>query len=366
MNGRDRFLTALANEKPDRLPCQVHNWMGYYLNRYLGGADVFTAYEMFDMDPVIYVGPIYHFDESDLANGRHEHQNLGQDADGITHMVDTWTTPGGVLTQKSASNEFTAWVTKRIIETKQDFEIWSKYMPVPIGCDWSPVIEAKKRIGNRGIVRSVLYDFGQCSPWQSFCILFETESAIMAAMDDPQWVHHVLSDLLDKKLRAIERMGKSELDLVEVGGGAGSNTVISPKMFREFCLPYDQKQIRATQEGGPKVVYHLCGGLMKMLDLVVETGANGLETMTPPEMGGDCNLSEATKKVGDKLFFIGGFDQNRGFEKGTPETARQLVRECHEACPDGGYICSPSDHFFFGDPENVRAFSEEARGCEYS
>lgn len=54
MNGRERFLTALRNGKPDRLPCQVHSWMRYYLDTYLHGMDQFEAYEYFGMDPVIY------------------------------------------------------------------------------------------------------------------------------------------------------------------------------------------------------------------------------------------------------------------------------------------------------------------------
>ena len=39
MTGRERFLTALKNGKPDRLPCQVHSWMVYYLHTYLKGMD---------------------------------------------------------------------------------------------------------------------------------------------------------------------------------------------------------------------------------------------------------------------------------------------------------------------------------------
>lgn len=39
MTGRERFLTALHNQKPDRLPFQVHSWMRYYLNTYLNGMD---------------------------------------------------------------------------------------------------------------------------------------------------------------------------------------------------------------------------------------------------------------------------------------------------------------------------------------
>ena len=87
--------------------------------------------------------------------------------------------------------------------------------------------------------------------------------------------------------------------------------------------------------------------------------------MTPTSMGGDCDLAEAEKMVGGRLFFIGGFDQNAGFERGTPEEAKKQVYACHESCPDGGYICSPSDHFFFGDPANIRAFADAAGECVY-
>jgi uroporphyrinogen-III decarboxylase len=137
-------------------------------------------------------------------------------------------------------------------------------------------------------------------------------------------------------------------------------------MFREFCLPYDRRQNELLREAGLKVVCHLCGGLMPMLDLVLETGADGLETMTPPSMGGDCDLREASRRVGDRLFFIGGFDQNAGFENGTPERARQLVFDCFEATKDhAGYILCPSDHFFHGDPACLQAYADAAKECVY-
>jgi uroporphyrinogen decarboxylase len=88
--------------------------------------------------------------------------------------------------------------------------------------------------------------------------------------------------------------------------------------------------------------------------------------MTPPSMGGDCDLREASRRVGDKLFFIGGFDQNAGFERGTPESTRRLVHECFEATKDhAGYIVSPSDHFFHGDPACLQAFAAAAKECAY-
>ncbi len=365
MTSRERLLTALSNEKPDRLPCQVHSWMDYYLHTYLGGVDQYQAYERFGMDAVIYVAPKYEYADNDLANWEVKTRELGRDSGGNQLWERTITTPKGQLTCQGARNLFTSWDTKHLIETEQDFEIWNEFVPLPVAVDWSPVIAAKERIGDGGIVRSSFFDFGQGSPWQSFCYMYGTENTIFAAFDKPDWLHYVLTSLLEKKLTVIDRGERNHLDLVETGGGAGSSTVISPALFREFCLPYDQRQHQALHDAGTKVVYHLCGGLMPMLDLVVENLADGLETMTPPSMGGDCDLAEASRRVGDKLFFIGGFDQNAGFEKGSPQVAKQLVQQCHTACPEGGYICSPSDHFFFGAPENIQAFVDAAKECVY-
>jgi uroporphyrinogen decarboxylase len=172
-----------------------------------------------------------------------------------------------------------------------------------------------------------------------------------------------LKSLLDKKLEVLARAGKIEFDLVETGGGAGSSTVIGPAFHKRFCLPYDRIQHDALHQAGARIVYHLCGGVMPLLEMVAENGADGLETMTPPSMGGDCDLAEARRHVGDKLFFIGGFDQNKGFENGSPQLVREMVFSLFRACPEGGYICSPSDHFFFGNPENIRAFANAAKGC---
>jgi uroporphyrinogen-III decarboxylase len=364
MTGRERFLTVLENGKPDRLPCQVHSWMPYYLDTYLDGMDQFAAYEHFSMDPVVYVDPIYEYDEKDLANWQVEHKELGI-VSGNQAWVDIIHTPDGNLYDKRARNEYTRWRTEYLIKTEKDFEIWKKHVPVPVKVDWSPVMNAKKKIGDKGIVRASFFDFGQGSPWQSLDTMMGTEPLIMAAIDKPEWVSYALEIMLEKKLRAIEIGSRFELDLVETGGGAGSSTVISPDMHRKFCLPYDKKQHEALHSAGTKVVYHLCGGIMPLLETVVENGTDALETMTPPAMGGDCDLEAATQRVGDKLCFIGGFDQNKGFENGDRDTIERMVKQLFEACPDGGYICSPSDHFFFGDPANIRAFSEFCSNCIY-
>ena len=366
MTSRERMLRALNNERPDRLPCQVHNWMPYYLKNYLGGMDKWQAFEKFDMDHAIYVSPEYIYAEKDLANWCVSQKDLGKDGSGNPCELIEITTPKGMLRKKVIHTDVTDYDTEYLIKDMADFEIWNEYYPVPIRADFDPINQVKDRLGDRGIIRSHPFSPGQGSPWQSFCTLFGTEQSIMLGMDEPETLHHVLGAIVQKTLRVTEMWKNTPADMVEVGGGAGSSTVISPNFYREFGLPYDQQQNRLFLEAGLKVVNHFCGGLMPMLDLVVESGADGLETMTPPSMGGDCDLREASNRVGDKLFFIGGFDQNAGFEHGTPESARKLVFECFEATKDhAGYILCPSDHFFSGDPACLQAFADAARECEY-
>jgi uroporphyrinogen-III decarboxylase len=359
------MLTALANERPDRLPCQVHGWMGYYLNHFLGGIDQWEAFEKFGMDFAIYVSPTYKYSDTAMANWQVETVKLPDDSEGNHPWVETITTPKGALHRKGAYNEVTGWVTEPPIKGERDFELWNEFVPVPISADFTEMNKVKERLGDRGIIRSHPFSPGQGSPWQSFTCLHCVEDAIMLGMDEPDLLHHYLDCILDKTLTVTRMWNGTPADMVEVGGGAGSSTVISPSFYREFGLPYDQKQNEVFHDVGVKVVNHFCGGLMPMLDLAVESGADGLETMTPISMGGDCDLREASRRVGDKLFFIGGFDQNAGFTS-TPEVARRLVFECFEATKDhAGYICCPSDHFFDGDPENVRAFAEACRECVY-
>jgi uroporphyrinogen decarboxylase len=230
MTGRERLLTTIHNGKPDRLPCLIHAWVDYHLKNTMHGMDQFQAYECIGMDPVIYTGPNYIYNAKDYANWTMEQRDLGVDADG-NHLWERFiTTPKGVLTEKGSFDDTTSWATEFIIKIERDFDLWSEYVPLPERIDWAPVREAKRKVGENGIVRGYAFDFGQLSPWQTFSsILYGTQPAIMACYDRPDWMHHMLDDLLKKKLTVLGRSDTLEYDLVESGGGGASSTVISTK-----------------------------------------------------------------------------------------------------------------------------------------
>ena len=90
----------------------------------------------------------------------------------------------------------TSWDVEPLIKTEDDFKLWNDYYPIPYAADLSAIQAAHDKVGDRGIVRSHPFSPGQGSPWQSFCTLVGTEQAIYMAMDKPDFVHHALDENL--------------------------------------------------------------------------------------------------------------------------------------------------------------------------
>ena len=198
-------------------------------------------------------------------------------------------TPGGALTAVVQSNEYTSWLSEPFVKCKQDIDIIGKYSTAP-KCDTSAVNNASEQFGERGIVRGSVCGFdiyGQPGCWQDACCLVGTEQMIMATYDDPEWVHELLGILFRRKKGFIESMKGARYDVVEHGGGAASSTVISPMIFDKFVAPYDAPLIDLLHGAGMRVVYHTCGGMMPLLELIADMKPDAMETFTPPAMGGD-------------------------------------------------------------------------------
>ena len=190
---------------------------------------------------------------------------------------------------------------------------------------------------------------------------------ILATYDDPEWVHELLHILQRRKKIYIESMEGARFDVHELGGGSGSSTVISPKIFEKFVAPYDAELIKTAHRVGQRITYHTCGGMMPILELIADMKPDAMETFTPPGMGADVDLAEAKQRIGDRVCMIGGFDQLHYLVGCTPEETRAEVRRCFEkAGPNGGYILSPSDHFFEANLTCLEAFANEARKCVYN
>lgn len=361
MTGKERLLRALHRERPDRVPATVHQWQPYHLNKYLDGIDALAAFQRFELDASIAYLPVT---EPESPNWRIERDH-DTSADGYPLIRRRYHTPQGTLTDTIELRPHTAWTVSQLVKQPEDVELIDKYMPIA-RLDRAAVAREYDRVGDAGILRGFIWGLqGGC--WQDACELYGLRDLILATHRDPAWVHHFLRVLQDKKLRFIEEsLAGAKYDLIETGGGAGSSTCISPKLHREFCLPYDRQQHDALHAVGLPVVYHTCGGMMPLLEMIVENGCDASETLTPPGMGGDARPAEIKRRIGDRVCLIGGINQGEVLDCGTRDEVRaEVFRLFSELGPGGGYIMSPSDHFFETPPDNLQAYAEAARECRY-
>jgi hypothetical protein len=385
MTSKERFITALERRTPDRLPVTTHHLMDSFLKDTMGGQSSDAFFQTFGMDPIRWVvahrpsnpdteypdpgqGQIGFLDARRVASDQWRIREEPLPGHAYPTVRYTLETPGGSLSTVLQSNQHTTWVTEHLIKDPRDIDLIANYATSP-ACDVEAINRAAEDFGDQGLVRGhfCCFDiYGQPGCWQDAACLVGIENLILATFDDPDWVHSLLRILLDRKLAYTQSLLGAQYDLIELGGGDASSTDISPKLFDEFVAPYDRRIIEAAHQAGQRVVYHTCGGMMPLLERIADMEPDAMETFTPAAMGGDADLREAKERIGDRVCMIGGFDQFHFFSGCSPEATRAEVRRCFQAAgQNGGFILSPSDHFFEAQPELLRAFADEARACRY-
>lgn len=385
MNSKERFLKAIKIETPDRLPVTTHHLMPSFLKKIMNGESSQFFFDTFGLDPITWEmayafdkdkGEFYdptHIDLGFLEARRICTDNWRYKIEEIPHK-DYFTQRFSIITPKKTlsmilqSDIHTTWVAEYLIKEKTDIDILAEYMPSP-KCDVAAINAAADAFGEKGLVRGHIccFDgFGQPGTWQDAACITGVVPLIMDTFEDPEWVHSLLKILQARKRTYIDSLAGAKYDILELGGGDASTTVISPDIFNEFVAPYDSVLIDAAHKAGQRIVYHTCGGMMPILEDIAAMKPDAMETFTPKAIGSDVDLAEAKRRIGDKVCMIGGFDQINFFKGCTPDQTRAEVRRCfNEAGGGGGYILSPSDHFFDADIPLLEAFADEAFKCIY-
>jgi len=386
MTSKQRMICSLNGDRPDRLPVTTHHVMDTFLKKYLADASSEEFFARFGLDAIRWV--VAHRPEEsegeflDPLQGEPcflEARRVATDrwrvftepipGQGWPTMRYRFVTPRGELSMVLQSHEHTTWVAEHLIKKKSDIDLIGEYATAP-KCSVEEVNSQAELFGEQGIIRGHIctFDvFGQPGTWQDAACLVGIERLIMETYDDSAWVHSLLRVLQHRKLVYARSLKGAAYDVIELGGGDASSTVISPRIFDEFVVPYDSKIIATAHAAGQRIVYHTCGGMMPLLEQIASMNPDAMETFTPRDMGGDVNLAEAKRRVGDRVCMIGGFDQFHFLTGCDPDQTRKEVRRCFDAAgPGGGYILSPSDHFFDADLKLIEAFADEARKCVYS
>jgi len=157
-------------------------------------------------------------------------------------------------------------------------------------------------------------------------------------------------------------MAQAGVDILLTGDDYAGMTgaLMSPRHFREFVLPYLQKAVDIAHQHGLPFIKHSDGNLWKILDMIVDTGIDGLH---PNEPMAGMDIREVKEKYGHRIAVVGNVDCSMLLPSGTEEQVIEAVKETiAKASVGGGHILSSSNSIHPAvKPENYRAMVSAAR-----
>jgi len=194
------------------------------------------------------------------------------------------------------------------------------------------------------------------SPFSQWLELLDHGRALMALIDDPGKVLACLDRLADGAVELGRGQADAGVDAVLISSAFAGAGFISPAQYRTFVLPCERKVIAGVKAAHPNLpVYtHTCGAIGDRLELMEETGTDGIDTLDPPPLG-TVDLADAKRRLGGRLFIKGNLDPVGTLLEGTAEQCYEAARRRIDvAKAGGGYILSSACSVApYTPPENI-------------
>jgi uroporphyrinogen decarboxylase len=190
--------------------------------------------------------------------------------------------------------------------------------------------------------------------FEQMFIDFIVNPDLVNALFDIAWNYHFS---VAKKL---VNMG---VDMIWIGDdvGAQNRMLISPDIWRKYFKEKMGIFISSLKKINPevKIAYHSDGYIIPIISELIEIGIDILNPIQPRSM----NPVEIKKKFGDKLCLWGTIDEQNTLPFATPEIVRNEVAErIRTVGRDGGLILSPTHNIQLDTPiENFLAMIEAIR-----
>jgi uroporphyrinogen decarboxylase-like protein len=202
-------------------------------------------------------------------------------------------------------------------------------------CD--SIRQIKNRVGHQISVHSEIF-----SPFSQIMELLNYEQALMGLLDDPGKSHAMLERFTLGAIDLGKQQADEGVDAILISSAFAGAGFISRENYRTFVLPYEKKVIAEIRAHTPglKLYTHTCGAIGDRLDLMLETGTNGIDTLDPPPLG-TVELKDACPMLRGKAFIKGNLDPVNTLLHGDEAKVRAAVERCMcQAKPQGGYILS--------------------------
>jgi len=339
INSRERILTALRHESPDRVPrnfwAEPPTWNRLFAHVGHRESERILDELKIDLRSLQVNGP----PEREVADG------LFRNFWGEQYIYRQ--TEWGPMREDVKGALFDA-------KTLGDLEAFD--WPSPDQFDYSGLPEQVRRLDDYAL----LYGFADI--WERPALVRGLENMFIDMCERPDWVHFLGRKFTDfyreDYTRAAEMTGgRIDLFLLISDLGSQKGPLISRKMFQQFVVPYIREMCDLIHSFGAKVLYHSCGDMRYFIPDLIELGVDVLDPIQPI---GSMKPEELKAEYGERLCFHGGIDVQKILPFGTPQEVRTEARRyCEILGNGGGYILSPA-HLFQPDipPENIFAVYE--------
>ncbi len=139
--------------------------------------------------------------------------------------------------------------------------------------------------------------------------------------DDEAFVRDLFEFVLQTALRFAKTQIEAGVDIMGIGDAAAS--LVGPRIYEQFVLPYEKRLVHGVQQMGAKVRLHICGNIGRILSGIGSLGCEMVDVdyMVP--------LSQARDEMGPDQVLAGNIDPVAALRNGTPESVAAAIAECH-------------------------------------
>lgn len=146
-------------------------------------------------------------------------------------------------------------------------------------------------------------------------------SEIMTELyDEPEFVMELMAICCEEAILCAKEQIKAGADFIGVGDAAAS--LVSPSIYKEFILPFEQKLFEEIHKVGGKVKLHICGNISHILDDILKSGADIVD------IDWVVNFKTCVEKFKGYSCVNGNYNPVSDLYQGNPETIRQAVKKC--------------------------------------
>jgi uroporphyrinogen decarboxylase len=354
MNGRERTLTALEVREPDRVPLYIHgineeSIIGIGRRITDGLPDPKQFHDMTEAERLKLLDTLFLIHEEFGVDGFTSFEiNQLRDLD-ATHAEDDW----HVVYERSPHG-----LPVVCGYPVEDASALDRYTPPEPRREHLLLLElARQRFGGEKALFWMMRGTFVLS-WR----LAGMSNLMIKMLEDPAFVHRIAEMTTVFNLKMLDLLADVGLDVLVIEDDIADTktTLISPKHFCEFVNPYNRRLVDRAHQLGLKVVRHSDGNLWKLLDILLESGYDGLNPLEPQA---GMTLDRVKAYCGDRLCLLGNIDCAELLPFGTPEQVDEEVRRAiADAGAGGGLIICSSNSLHPGvDPDNCIAMFRATR-----